>query len=233
MSCVYTTTAPTNNSTTLDVSLWKAYTDTAVFDWYITLQEKDRMKQCDLTYGELSRGNETNMVENYLPRHRSFNLHPLRDNTDYWFTMVCTDNQDRLYSSEKILFKTDEAVEPRVGAKYSHRRQDQLPDPDHRPDNSDFRSKAIFSLRPRNTISPHTILGAGCGLVGLTIITITSVLVLRKYSRYRAEQDQLWEEGRYELSYDRCAREELETISLNCHHQLLNESTDEDSKSVT
>ena len=37
--------------------------------------------------------------------------------------------------------------------------------------------------------------GAGCGLVGLIIITITSVLVLRKYSRFRAEQDQLWEEG--------------------------------------
>ena len=26
----------------MDVSLWKAYTDTAVFDWYITLHEKDR-----------------------------------------------------------------------------------------------------------------------------------------------------------------------------------------------
>ena len=37
--------------------------------------------------------------------------------------------------------------------------------------------------------------GAGCGLVGLIIITVTAVLVLRKYSRFRAEQDILWEQG--------------------------------------
>jgi len=37
-----------------------------------------RMKQCDLTYGETEKENETNLVENFTPAHRTFNLHPLR-----------------------------------------------------------------------------------------------------------------------------------------------------------
>jgi hypothetical protein len=36
--------------------------------------------------------------------------------------------------------------------------------------------------------------GVGCGVVGAAIMTVTSVLVLRKYSRFRTQQDQLWEE---------------------------------------
>ena len=39
------------------------------------------MSGCNLSYGDVGRENETSLVENYLPTHRSFNLHPLRDNS--------------------------------------------------------------------------------------------------------------------------------------------------------
>ena len=47
-------------------------------------------------------------------------------------------------------------------------------------------------------------------------ITLGTNRVCNNEEYYHAYHDQL---RRYELSYDRCAREELETISLNCHHQ--------------
>jgi len=217
------TVSPANltKSEDLKVSLWKAYSDTAVFDWYITLTNKERMQQCDLTYGEIQVENETTVVENFLPRHRSFNIHPLRENTSYWFTMVCTDKDKRLHSSAKLHFTTDISSErePRVGAKYSHRRSEMFPQP--REAATDFSSKIIFSLKPRDKVSPHTVLGVGCGLVGFIIITVTSVLVLRKYSRFRAEQDQLWEEGYLNSDYLDCSSMELGTISLYCQQQLI------------
>merc|ERR1719367_369193 len=49
----------------LAVTLWRAYPDTAVFDWLITLQEKQAMVGCTLTYGLLYITNQTWLVENF------------------------------------------------------------------------------------------------------------------------------------------------------------------------
>ena len=48
--------------------------------------------------------------------------------------------------------------EPVVGARFSRMRQD-LPEFSPETASTDFRSKIIFSLKPRNKISPHTVLG--------------------------------------------------------------------------
>jgi hypothetical protein len=43
------------------------------------------MTHCDLTYGEVDKGhNETKVIENFLPQHRSFNLHPLQVGCAHW-----------------------------------------------------------------------------------------------------------------------------------------------------
>jgi hypothetical protein len=47
------------------------------------------MTHCDLTYGEAERGhNETKVIENFLPQHRSFNLHPLQVQLTLSYTTV-------------------------------------------------------------------------------------------------------------------------------------------------
>ncbi len=43
-----------NFSTDLSVSLWRVYADTAVFDWYITLEQKERWVQG--LYVQMDRG---------------------------------------------------------------------------------------------------------------------------------------------------------------------------------
>jgi len=52
------------------------------------------------------------------------------------------------------------------------------------------------------------------------LLTITSVLVLRKYSKFRAEQDEVFEQG-YTFD-DSCASSpQIETVSLYCQQQLF------------
>jgi len=74
---------------------------------------------------------------------------------------------------------------PRVGARYSHRRGHDYQESAV----GDLRSKLLLTVRSRDKVSPHTILGVGCGLVGLLLTTVTSGLVLRKYHKYKTEME--------------------------------------------
>jgi hypothetical protein len=55
---------------------------------------------------------------------------------------------------------TEAAAEPKVGARYSHR-IGESPHVGYEPETAamDFRSKIILSIKPRDKISPHTLLG--------------------------------------------------------------------------
>jgi len=142
------------------------------------------MVGCTLTYGLLYITNQTWLVENFLPQHRSFNIHPLVQNSTYWFTMLCTDKDDIVHTSRTIHFTTglSNVTLPRVGARYSQRRIES-----QESEVTDLRWKFLLTGREKSKISPHTILGVGCGLVGLLLTLVTSALVLRKYQKYKTE----------------------------------------------
>merc|ERR550532_1496274 len=142
----------------LAVTLWRAYPDTAVFDWLITLQEKQAMVGCTLTYGLLYMTNQTWLVENFLPQHRSFNIHPLVQNSTYWFTMLCTDTKGCVHTSRTIHFTTglSNVSLPRVGARYSQRRIESRA---QEAGVTDLRWKFLLTGREKSKISPHTLLG--------------------------------------------------------------------------
>jgi len=173
---------PAENSRALSVSLWRVFPDTAVFDWYITLAEKYKMVTCNLTYGpRAADANGTKRVTQFLPKHRSFSLLNLEQNTSYSFLMSCSDRQDNLWTSEKIKFDTGvviSSVDPKLGAIFSPRRQE------IESANRDIRSKLIMGrYKSRSPVSPHTVMGAGSAVIGLIITATTLGLVARRYVR--------------------------------------------------
>jgi len=169
------------NSRALSVSLWRVFPDTAVFDWYITLAEKYKMVTCNLTYGPRGDDNGTKRVTQFLPKHRSFSLLNLEQNTSYSFLMTCSDREDNLWSSEKINFDTGvviSSVDPKLGAIFSPRRQE------IESANRDIRSKYIMGrYKSRSPVSPHTLMGASSAVIGLIITATTLGLVARRYVR--------------------------------------------------
>jgi len=173
---------PAENSRALSVSLWRVFPDTAVFDWYITLAEKYKMVTCNLTYGpRAADANGTKRVTQFLPKHRSFSLLNLEQNTSYSFLMSCSDRQDNLWTSEKIKFDTGvviSSVDPKLGAIFSPRRQE------IESANRDIRSKYIMGqYKARDPVSPHTLMAVSCTIVGLIITGTTLGIVARRYSR--------------------------------------------------
>jgi len=172
---------PSETSRGLSVSLWRVFPDTAVFDWYITLAEKYKMVTCNLTYGPRGDANGTKRVTQFLPKHRSFSLLNLEQNTSYSFLMSCSDRQDNLWTSEKIKFDTGvviSSVDPKLGAIFSPRRQE------IESANRDIRSKYIMGrYKSRSPVSPHTLMGASSAVIGLIITATTLGLVARRYVR--------------------------------------------------
>jgi len=172
---------PTENSRALSVSLWRVFPDTAVFDWYITLAEKYKMVTCNLTYGPRGDANGTKRVTEFLPKHRSFSLLNLEQNTSYSFLMSCSDRQDHLWTSGNISFDTGvviSSVDPKLGAIFSPRRQE------IESANRDIRSKFIMGrYKTRSPVSPHTLMGASSAIIGLVITATTLGLVARRYVR--------------------------------------------------
>ena len=129
------------------------------------------MVRCDLTYGLLTNSSPSTLVENFLPQHRSFTVHPLHQNTSYWFTMLCTDRAGEVHTSRTLHFTTGEVPSPpppppglatthnpRVGARHSHRR---VGDPTYKTESAttDWRSKFVLRARGRDRVSPHAVLG--------------------------------------------------------------------------
>lgn len=178
------------------LGLYKVYPDTAVLDWFISLQDKDKMDRCEVTYGPVQNHSSVTLIENFLPQHRSFSLHPLAENQTYWFNMVCTDNKGVLHSSDHITFTTEvrHGSVPRVGARYSRWQQQSPEDKWPQAVDTDFRSKFLLTTNSNKKISPHVVMGAACGVVGFVIINITLVLVFRRYSEFRRQQTQHWEQ---------------------------------------
>ena len=105
--------------------------------------------------------------------------------------MVCRDREDLLRSSKEIHFDTGPLAvplgppgvaissgDPKLGAIFSPRRQVL------ESANRDIRSKYIMgSYKQRSMVSPHTLMGVSCGVVGLIITTLTLGLVARRYTR--------------------------------------------------
>ena len=128
-----------------------------------------------------------------LPPHllRSFSLLNLDSNTSYSFLMLCRDREDLLRSSKEVHFDTGpphsplappgvaiSTGDPKLGAIFSPRRQVL------ESANRDIRSKYIMgSYKQRSMVSPHTLMGVSCGVVGLIITTLTLGLVARSYTR--------------------------------------------------
>ena len=100
---------------------WSVFPDMAVLDWYIRLQDKDRlvwyglypayyltmcrMAGCDLSYGAEAGGNTTS-VQNFLPLYRTIKIQPLTANTSYWVHMVCKDKDGGWHASDTVNFTT-------------------------------------------------------------------------------------------------------------------------------
>jgi hypothetical protein len=78
----------------------------------------------------------------------------LQDSTVYCSTYIT------LLHYSKIQLVAETAAEPKVGARYSHR-MEESPHLGYEPETAamDFRSKIILSIKPRDKISPHTLLG--------------------------------------------------------------------------
>merc|ERR1712080_366678 len=88
--------------------------------------------------------------------------------------------EDSLHSSKEIHFDTGvviAAADPKLGAIFSPREKVL------ESANRDIRSKYIMgSYRQKDPVSPHTVMGASCVVVGLVILSVTGGLVARRYS---------------------------------------------------
>jgi len=174
-----------SNESLLSVSVWEVYSDTVVLDWYITLQDKFRMNNCQIVYGPTEDDDEDeDIVKNFIPDHRSFQIKNLQCNTSYWLVMTCTDIYGSIHNSSVLNFTTDN-VDVRL-PKYSHIIQDQF---------QQFHGDRQIGLEARNarpgtvkrremTLSPHALLGLGCGILLFVICLGTVLVIIVNYIHY-------------------------------------------------
>jgi hypothetical protein len=83
-----------SESEPLTISVWQTYPNHAVLDWFITLAEKDTLVRCDMAYAateDEDDDEDTKVVENFLPPHRTFGLSSLSSNTSYCVCVRCRD----------------------------------------------------------------------------------------------------------------------------------------------
>jgi len=173
----------------LSLSPWSVFPDMAVLDWYIRLRDKDRMVGCDLSYGAEAGGNTTS-VENFLPLYRTIKIQPLVKNTSYWVHMVCKDKGGGLHVSNTVNFTTGipAVFLPQLAAV-----QDPVLDTLIQTDRL---NRGMLSIRPTKGMSPHVLMGLSCTILSMVVLTISSVLVAKKYkARDRSLEKQLQEEG--------------------------------------
>ena len=122
-----------------------------MIDWYITLAEKDCLTSCDMTYAATEDQSEnTKVVENFIPLHRSFEISQLSSNTSYWVCVVCRDKEGVEHASDILHFTTAEVAQPRLGARYSPLRQ---------VVEQDKRNMGVLRVRRKEAVSPHTLMG--------------------------------------------------------------------------
>jgi len=154
----------------LHLSPWSVFPDMAVLDWYIRLKDKDRMVGCDLSYGAEAGGNTTS-VENFLPLYRTIKIQPLVKNTSYWVHMLCRDGEGGMHVSDTVNFTTGIPALPApqpAAVQYPVIQTDRL-------------NRGMLSLRPSRGVSPHLLMGISCTILSMVVLTISSVMVVKKY----------------------------------------------------
>merc|ERR1711910_41250 len=168
----------------LHVFPWQVYPDMVVFDWFIKLADKDRMVGCDLTYGlETDNGvGNASIVENFLPSYRTFKIFPLRSNSSYWLYMTCKDREGGWHVSDTTSFTTGVAMmvaEQPAAVHSSLSSQQGL---------VETLNRGMFSVRPTNNVSPHMLMGVSCLVLSVVVLTVSSVLLARRYRQGKTYQ---------------------------------------------
>merc|ERR1711892_256153 len=176
----------------LHIYPWDIYPDTVILDWYIRLRDKDRMVGCDLSYGAEAGGNTTS-VENFLPLYRTVKIQPLVKNTSYWVHMVCKDKDGGLHASDTVNFTTGIPAIPAIPAPLPAAVQLAVLDTVIQTDRL---NRGMLSIRPTKGMSPHLLMGLSCTILSMVVLTISSVLVAKKYKASdHSLEKQLQEEG--------------------------------------
>lgn len=175
----------------LSLSVWEVYSDAVILDWYITLSMKFRMSSCQISFGRDEDGDTEaeETVRNWVPDHRSFQVGGLSRNTSYWLVMSCTDTAGTILNSSLLRFTTEEADEQQP--KYSHIIQDDFQQSRAQGKGLEFRNPRPATVKRREmSLSPHALLGLGCGLL-LFVITVATVgLVCANYVKYNNQTKQ-------------------------------------------
>ena len=65
------------------------------------------MNNCQIVYGPTEDDDEhEDIVKNFIPDHRSFQIKNLQCNTSYWLVMTCTDIYGSIHNSSVLNFTT-------------------------------------------------------------------------------------------------------------------------------
>ncbi|XP_059091676.1 uncharacterized protein LOC131887161, partial [Tigriopus californicus] len=103
----------TENTALLSVQVYKTLRDAVIFDWYISLNDKDQMSSCDVVYKSNST-NDTILLSPFLPKTRTFFIAELDAESHYEFHMLCEDHKARNYVTKPIFFTTASLESPSV-----------------------------------------------------------------------------------------------------------------------
>lgn len=94
------------------MQVYRTLSDAVILDWYISLNDKDRMSTCDVIYAPDDGGNNATsdslLLSPFLPRQRTFVLRWLEPDRRYRFHMECVDVDGKEYLTKDIRFKTGE-----------------------------------------------------------------------------------------------------------------------------
>lgn len=167
----------------LPLSVWRVFPTTVQLDWFTSLEKKHQMVDCKLSYGSEELEDLNNMVDDFMPEHRTFSVAGLMENTSYWLSLVCRDREDLQHHSPVLRFITGTSTrsEPVLEHLQSAGGEEVMVG---EGTNRDLRSKTDMLSRHRFRAggwSPHTVMGAACAVVGLAIMGLTSGLLVRRY----------------------------------------------------
>eukprot|EP00095_Tigriopus_kingsejongensis_P000005 maker-scaffold342_size201858-snap-gene-0.18 protein:Tk00005 transcript:maker-scaffold342_size201858-snap-gene-0.18-mRNA-1 annotation:"hydrogenase expression formation protein" len=193
------------NTASLSVQVYKTLKDAAIFDWYISLNDKDQMRSCDVVY-KSNVSNDSILLSPFLPKTRTFFIAELEPESEYEFHMLCEDHNGRDYITKPIFFTTASEDTPSVqdlkgnltrGHDLS-REEVLLPAISSSVVNGRHQGPILSTQRRRwnmksEKISPHFVLGISCGIVGLVLILVTLALAGNRYVKYRSSPSRLWE----------------------------------------
>ena len=74
-------------------------------------------------------------------------------------------------------------AKPRMGARYSPLRQVVM---------QDKRNMGVLMVRRKEAVSPHTLMGISCTILGLSIMIVTTVIITKRYHQAAQYQDTMY-----------------------------------------